>query len=312
MPAVWDWGIEVILWCQRFSPALDVPFRAFTWTGEAAFYIFLLPILYWFVDRSTAIRLTLLFLASAYLNAVAKAILAQPRPFEYDPRVLVLTSATGGGLPSGHAQNAVVLWGYLAWRWKKRAFTALAAALILLVSLSRVYLGVHFPTDILGGWLLGAVLLGAFWRYQDGLAALWERLPLGVQIVSGFLPPVVLLALYNEPTGDALIAAAAFAGMACALPLERRWVRFRRAKPGWSSVFSFMLGLGGIVLLYLGPKALLGDVASLAVPRFLRYAALGAWVILGVPWVMARLGLGVLDIPFRNGNNESYINANRP
>jgi len=297
MTPLLDWGIEVILRWQRFSPTLDTPFRVLTWTGGAAFYILLLPLLYWLVDRSTALRLTLLFLASAYLNAVAKALLAQPRPFEYDPRVLMLSSATGGGLPSGHAQNAVVLWGYLALRWKKRPFTALAVALIVLVSLSRVYLGVHFPTDILGGWLLGALCLTLFWRYQGTLAALWGRLPFGAQIGGGFFLPAVLLTLYTEPTGDAFIAAAALAGMAGALPLERRWVRFRRVRWGWPVVASLAIGLGGVALLYLGPKALLGEVASLAIPRFLRYSALGAWVIFGAPWAMARLRLAVLDTP---------------
>ena len=309
MSPLLDWGIEVILWCQRFSPALDIPFRVLTWTGEAAFYILLLPILYWFVDRSTAIRLTLLFLISAYLNAVAKAILGQPRPFTYDPRVLILTSATGGGLPSGHAQNAVVLWGYLALRWRKRAFSVLAVALIVLVSFSRIYLGVHFPTDILGGWLVGILLLAAFCRYQERLVALWGRLPLGIQIAGGFLLPAVFLALYSEPTGDALIAAAALAGMASTLPLERRWGHFRRSRSGWPIALSFLLGLTGIAILYIGPKSLLGDAASLAGLRFLRYGARGAWVILGAPWAMARLGLALLDAPFHAGDNKSSRNA---
>ncbi len=312
MTPILNWGVEVILWCQRFSPALDAPFRVLTWTGEAAFYILLLPLLYWLVDRSTAVRLTLLFLASAYLNAVAKAILAQPRPFAYDPRVLMLTSATGGGLPSGHAQNAVVLWGYLALRWKRRLFTALAALLIVLVSLSRVYLGVHFPTDILGGWLLGALGLALFWRYQDRLAAAWGGLPFGLQVGAGLALPAVILALYAEPTGDALIAAAALAGIAGTLPLERRWVRFRRARWGWAMVAALGIGMGGVALLYLSLKALFGEAASFAALRFLRYAALGAWVMFGVPWAMARLGLAVLDRPLHGGNNKNEVNANSP
>lgn len=291
MEPILDWGVRVILWLQKFSPALDAPFKALTWTGDAAFYILFLPILLWAVDRKVAVRLALAFLLSGLLNAVAKLIVAQPRPFAYDPRVMAIVSATGGGLPSGHTQNAIVVWGYLALTYRRRWLTALALVLILLVPLSRVYLGVHFPTDLLGGYLLGGLILWVYWRSQDGVATRWNGLPLGVQIALGGGFPLLIWALYPVPDEDMPRLAAALMGIAVALPLERLWVRYE-APPTWRSrVLCLLLGLIGVVLLYVGLRMALGAWAALPGWRLARYASLGAWAILGAPWLFVRLGL---------------------
>ncbi|HIE39110.1 MAG TPA: phosphatase PAP2 family protein, partial [Anaerolineae bacterium] len=173
MEGILDWGVEVILWCQRFSPALDLPFRLFTFMGEETFFLLLLPILYWCLDRRTGARLTVLFLFSAYINAVAKVVAGQPRPLDYAPnRVRPLWDTGGYGLPSGHTQSAVVVWGYLASQLRRAWLWVVAGLLMVFIPLSRVYLGVHFPTDLLCGYILGAVLLLLYLWLEPG-AEMW-------------------------------------------------------------------------------------------------------------------------------------------
>ena len=121
-----DWGIEVVLWFQQFSPALDLPFKSLTFLGNLEFFLILLPVIYWCLDRRLGVRLLILFLISAYINSAAKVIADQPRPFEYDSRVKALVPAGGGGLPSGHTQRAVVVWGYLASQVRRRILWILA------------------------------------------------------------------------------------------------------------------------------------------------------------------------------------------
>ena len=83
MEGILNWGIEVVLWFQQFSPTLDLPFKALTFMGDEAFYLLLMPLVYWSIDRRTGARLIILLLSSVYLNAVAKVIADQPRPFNY-------------------------------------------------------------------------------------------------------------------------------------------------------------------------------------------------------------------------------------
>jgi hypothetical protein len=67
-----NWGIDVVLWFQQFSPGLDLPFKALTFMGDEAFYLLAMPLVYWSIDRRTGAGLFFLLLFSAYLNAVAK------------------------------------------------------------------------------------------------------------------------------------------------------------------------------------------------------------------------------------------------
>ncbi|MGD9302946.1 MAG: phosphatase PAP2 family protein, partial [Desulfobacterales bacterium] len=162
METLLDWGVNVVLWLQQFSPAFDVFFKSLTFFGDKEFFLLFLPLIYWCIDRRTGARLLFLLLVSVFINSVAKVFVNQPRPFHYDSRVKQIVEAYGGGLPSGHTQNTTVLWGYLAIRFRIKLLWILAGILIVGVPLSRIYLGVHFPTDIIGGYVLGILLLLGF------------------------------------------------------------------------------------------------------------------------------------------------------
>jgi membrane-associated phospholipid phosphatase len=155
-----DWGIEVVLGFQQFSPALDLSFKSLTFLGNLEFFLLFMPLIYWCIDRRMGARLLVLFLISAYVNTIAKVMSDQPRPFQYDSRVRQLVHAGGGGLPSGHTQGAVVVWGYLASQIRSGKFWIIAGFLMIAVPISRLYLGVHFPTDLLGGYCLAAPCWG--------------------------------------------------------------------------------------------------------------------------------------------------------
>ena len=110
----------------------------------------------------------LAFLAIAQLGSIilynaVKALVARPRP-TIGP---VVASASGYGFPSAHATQAAAVWGALAVlalrsladRRARRAVTAAASVLVVLIGVSRLYLGVHWATDVVGGWALGALWL---------------------------------------------------------------------------------------------------------------------------------------------------------
>ncbi len=121
--------------------------------------------------RLDAALLVVLVSASSGVNWVIKQIVASPRP---DPELLnVRVEYTTYGFPSGHVLFAIVCFGGLAvllseergkyMAWKRAAQTALAA-LVIAMAFSRVYLGVHWPSDTLGALVMGSVyLVGLAW-----------------------------------------------------------------------------------------------------------------------------------------------------
>ncbi|MEJ2556298.1 MAG: phospholipid phosphatase, partial [Anaerolineae bacterium] len=91
MEGIWRWGVAVIIAIQAIhTPMMDAFFNIVTSLGSEEFYLLLLPLLYWCIDKRLAQRLAYLFLFSAYSNAGLKDFFQHPRPFEYDPRMLKL------------------------------------------------------------------------------------------------------------------------------------------------------------------------------------------------------------------------------
>jgi len=285
-----EWGLRVIAWFQQFSPALDWPFRAFTFMGDEEFFLLLLPLVYWCLDRRMGARLTVAFLVSAYTNAVAKTLAAQPRPLDYAPeRVKVLWDATGYGFPSGHTQSAVVVWGYLAAQARRRWVWILAAVMMLFIPLSRIYLGVHFPYDVLGGYIIGAALLLLYLWLEPGIERWLEEKGLIWRLGVATLAPLILMLLFLTP--DGVTSGATLMGMGVGFVLERHWVRFDSGGPVWKRIVRFLLGVVVLVALWLGLRIAFSGLEPALLFRFVRYGLVGLWGGLGAPWAFRRLGL---------------------
>jgi membrane-associated phospholipid phosphatase len=162
-------GIEIVIWFQGLGDWLLTPMSLFTFLGNEEFYLLVMPALYWCIDASLGFRVGIAFLLSAVINGVFKLAIHDPRPFWIDPRVRSFGFNSSFGIPSGHSQNAVVIWGLIAGSLRRSRVWIVTILLIVLIGLSRIYLGVHFPTDVLTGWLIGAILLIGF-VYLEGPA----------------------------------------------------------------------------------------------------------------------------------------------
>jgi undecaprenyl-diphosphatase len=142
--------------------AVTTIMRVFTWLGstnwlDAVFAVALLGLLLARAWRS-AVFLTLASPGAVGLTQSLKSLVDRHRPYVHH-----LTSASGPSWPSGHAASTTALYGALlliairTGRLGGKAVAASAVALLLLlalIGLSRVVLGVHYPTDVLAGWLL--------------------------------------------------------------------------------------------------------------------------------------------------------------
>jgi len=291
MITTFDGGIELILWLQQFSPAFDQLFIFFTLLGNETFFLVALPTLYWCFDRRIGARLVILFLFSIVLNSWAKLLADQPRPFEYDPRVRALVAIDTGGFPSGHTQSAVVVWGYLATQIKRRWFWGIAILLMICIPLSRLYLGVHFPIDIVGGYAIGLVLLLLYLWGEPAAEAWVAKQPLAGQL--GLAVALPLLLFWSLPAVDhnAIAAAATLLGMGVGLALERRWVRFETNRVWRTNLLRLLVGMVGVAVFYLGLRVAFAGLEPEPLWRFVRYASLGLWCAWGAPWLFIQLRL---------------------
>ncbi|MBI5358713.1 phosphatase PAP2 family protein [Candidatus Amesbacteria bacterium] len=86
---------------------------------------------------------------------ILKRIVAEPRP--------VGASETGFGFPSQHVASYVVLWGILIYITKNKLLKLLGILMIILVGISRVYLGEHYVIDVVGGYIVGFMVLWLSW-----------------------------------------------------------------------------------------------------------------------------------------------------
>ncbi|GMR09220.1 MAG: phosphatase PAP2 family protein [Anaerolineae bacterium] len=291
MDPILEWGLEVIVAIQTIrSPALDAFFRGVTFLGDAEFYLLLAPIIIWCVNYRLGARLGILLLLSSSINAAFKNTFMQPRPCEPRPEICI-DQAEGYGIPSGHAQNAIVFWGVIA-HWVEKSWAwATAILLMLLIGLSRIYLGVHFPTDVFAGWAIGIVILGTYVALGKRTETWLGGLSLPAQVLVATAVPLLLLAL--QPNDVMVQVTGAFAGIAVGVALGVWYLDFDAGGPLWQRAVRFVLGVALVAAIYFGLRFIFpGEGESLyAVFRFIRYGLVGLWISLGAPWLFLRLGL---------------------
>ncbi|MCX6050405.1 MAG: phosphatase PAP2 family protein, partial [Chloroflexi bacterium] len=121
---------------------------------------------YWRRQPHQAILLVTTFGSAVWINALLKLVFARSRPLLFPPLVL----ETDYSFPSGHAVAAISLYGLLAvllWRQRHYGWALLAGVWVLAVAVSRVYLGVHYPSDVLASLTIGGLwLYGAFFVFD--------------------------------------------------------------------------------------------------------------------------------------------------
>lgn len=291
MENVLNWGINVVLWFQQFSPALDVPFRVLTFMGDETFFLLFMPFIYWCINRRIGARLIVLFLSSSYVNAFAKVVANQPRPFHYDTRVQPIVHAGYGGFPSGHTQGAVVVWGYLASVYKKAWFWILAILLMIFIPMSRLYLGVHFPTDLFGGYIIGALLLIIYIKYVPYVEKWIIQKSLIFQIACAIILPIVLILILPGMDKLGVTSAATLMGMGVGFALERKLVGFESSGEWWKRIVRYLIGIIVLIGLRIVLSIAFKHLDPEPVFRTIRYAVLGLWGAFGAPWLFVKIKL---------------------
>jgi hypothetical protein len=208
----------------------------------------------------------------------------------------------GYGLPSGHAQFVVVFWGVVAGWVRKPWFWFLSVALMAAIGFSRIYLGVHFPSDVIAGWALGAATLWVFASQGDRILAALSRPELSARIKLSLAGGAALFVADLLFIGDAerLNAGAAgfIAGIGIGAAIAARHVDFDAGGPGWQRALRYLVGMA-VMLSMLGSMREFGVPSGIAGKTViaLDLAAVGLWLTLGAPWFFQRVGLTTPPAP---------------
>lgn len=285
---------DFILWIQQFSnDFLDGFFVLITTLGNRQTYIIILPLFYWCFNKRETFRLGLFLLISAYINILFKTVANVARPDNENIRV-VYEESTGGtpSFPSGHAQGSTSLFGYILYYNKNKVIRIGAVVLILLISLSRVYLGLHYLVDVLVGITVAIGLLIGYNFLYEPVAKVINSTSFRVRVLLSVVLPIVLLILPGYNKGMVLGFAA---GMLLGYQLENRYIRFDVKASLGKQTLKYVVGMMGFLGLEFGGSALysgFGFVTEVPIGlEFLQYMLIGLWAFLIGPWIFVKLGL---------------------
>lgn len=317
MEALQSWGIQLIQSIQLLSPALDPFMELFTFMGRIEFYMLFITFLYWIVDARLGFRVFMMLLSTDIVGTTLKLLLHQPRPY-WLGEVRQMSVESSYGIPSTHASDSLSLWSYLAYQVKKRWLWITAIVLILLISFSRLYLGVHFPHDVVAGWLVGLVTLFLFIKYSDSISAWLAQKSSGYQVGFGFI--VSLLFIIAGVLAKAIVAstpdpqswsffstearslthfftlAGAFFGAFVGYALLKPKGYFQTKGSFGQKLGRYLVGIVGVLIVMYGLDVLFSLVAADETVlgyllRYIRYGATTLWAMFGAPWVFLKLKL---------------------
>lgn len=321
MQTLIDYGISIVIALQSLGDWLTPVMIFFTRFGNEDFFFLVLPLIYWSIDASLGIRVGFILITSNFVNLLGKLAFMGPRPYWVSSHVRPLWAEPSLGLPSNHAQNAMSVWGIIATYRKRPVETAICVFLIFIIGLSRIYLGSHFPHDVILGWLIGAVLLWVFLRLWDGAVAWLQTKTFTQQVGIAFGASMLMVVIGltatslrrdfqvpqdwitnalrsgTEPAPVDPNGVFTSAGTLFGLAFGAAWIHtlggYQATGPIWKRAVRYLIGLVGVILFWqvLGGVFPRGDGVLVYSLRFVRYSLVGWWIAGGAPWVFKHFNL---------------------
>jgi undecaprenyl-diphosphatase len=252
---------------------MDFFFCSITFMGEETFLLLGIFIVYWGVNKKFGEYLVISLFATIGLNGFFKGIFQRPRPFlkpefndlrhvQVDNFFVSTTNlAHSYSFPSGHSQLAGSLFTTTALYFKKRWLYILMGSLIVLMMMSRVYLGVHYPSDVLVGGVLGVavavIMFKLLQKYSDKKIIILLVL-FGLVIVT----LIIELATGATSAPDTAKMAGLAAGAISGFLYEGKKINFKVDGVWWKRTLRVIIGFALVMGVRLGLKPLFGIIAD--------------------------------------------------
>lgn len=259
------------------NPFLDLLFQLITICGEQLVLISIISIIYWALDKKFGEYIAYSVLTSVLLNNAIKDIFKMKRPIgEEGIRTLREETATGYSFPSGHTQGASSFYGAMAIYLKKRVMYIIATVMIILIGFSRLYLGVHYPKDVIVGGVLGVLTSLICYKLYNKVE---NKMLLYVITFAIFIP-----ALTFAHSADFIKGMGTYLGFIIGIYIEKKYVNFSTEGSTGNKIIRVLLGIVILLVLQLGLKVLL---PSGTIFLFIRYS------------LISLVGIGVYPMAFK-------------
>lgn len=239
------------------TPFFDKFFLLVTQMGEELFFTVIILAVIWCINKKTGYQMFFIFTLGSLINQVLKLIFKIPRPWAkgIEPVEGSVDAATGYSFPSGHTQQAVGLFGSIAYFLKKTWVWIVMTLLTLLVAFSRMYLGVHTPEDVftsLGIGIIVLVLCSFLFRILGKFKYGYAYIYAGASLLTAIA--IIVLSLSNTGSeefqsgvenGWKLLGCTI--GISISIFVDVRYTHFDVSAKWWQQILKCVVGLGMVL-----------------------------------------------------------------
>ena len=291
------------------NPVLDAFFQFFTLFGEETAFLAIAILFFWCVNKRHGYFIMLSGFIGTITNQIMKLAFKVPRPWDIDKSFTIVESAregaSGYSFPSGHTQSAVGTFGAVFIKVRNKLIKWLAFAVAVLVPISRMYLGVHTPWDVLAAASIAVMILVVLEPIFSDEKTYEKLMPFvigfAVLLEIGFFLYAVV---FSQGSTDANVISAGknartFLGCTLALVpvyfLERKFIKFETKAKWYAQIIKLVLGLGFVILIKEGLRYPIEAMLGEANERILRYFLIV--IFAGLIWPLTFKWFSMLEIP---------------
>ncbi|EDX57411.1 MULTISPECIES: phosphatase PAP2 family protein [Bacillus cereus group] len=255
-------------------------FKLVSSLANETLYLVIISFLYWCVSKRKAFHMIVMLCFSGYIGIMVKEFMKIPRPYTYDGiEALYEKSAAGYSFPSTHVQLSTTFWGSFMILCKKRIVWIIGIIFIILVAISRLYLRVHWLSDIIGAVLFSVIVVYLYTKVTMGLSdrkfILLQRIILAVSLIMYVMTSQV----------DNLKLLGVLTGSTIGIMLENHFINMNESNDFKMQVVKTVLGLSIMLIMQFILKKVIPDM------YYLRYAVTGITITFLCPFMFHMLRL---------------------
>lgn len=274
------------------NPILNALFLILTISTEAPIIVILTAIMYWCINKKYGQKLLFALIPNIVINTGIKEFVKAPRPIgTAGLESLRVSTATGYSFPSGHTQTATTFWTSLIIIFRQKWMYILGSVMILGVGVSRLYLGVHWPIDVICGWIFGIIFTLIFIKIFD----IVDKNKNYKLLLLVLIPFTIFIFIVKSDSYVKIFGL--LVGCILGYIIEDNFIKFKtiydyKKEVNFSSkvdtnkdyiiksVYRFVLGIFTLLLVYLILKYIMPEYALF---NFIRYLIISLYAVAGVP-----------------------------